>query len=65
MKDVLAWVERLRKEAEECRLISKLATSKAKRESFARLADETDRRAEELDALIASGELPEPSDDIH
>ncbi|MGX9394163.1 hypothetical protein ACWX0K_25380 (plasmid) [Nitrobacteraceae bacterium UC4446_H13] len=60
MKDVIAWIERLRKEAEDCRLISKLAMNKAKRESFARLAEATNRHADELQALIASGELSKP-----
>jgi len=60
VKDALAWIERLRKEAEECRLISKLATSKVKRESFARLAETTDKQADDLAALIASGELSGP-----
>jgi len=63
MKDALAWIERLRKEAEECRLISKLATSMAKHESFARLADETDKRADELAILIDSGQLSKSSGD--
>jgi hypothetical protein len=57
MKDVREWVERLRKEAEECRLISKLATNPAKRETFARLAEGHDRQADDLESLIASGKL--------
>jgi len=57
MKDTQNWVERLRREAEECRLISRLATNEAKRESFARLARMHDERADELEKLIASGEL--------
>ncbi len=57
MKDTQNWVERLRREAEECRLISRLATNEAKRESFARLASMHDERADELEKLIASGEL--------
>jgi hypothetical protein len=57
MKDAREWAERLRKEAEECRLISKLATHPAKRETFARLAEGHDRQAAELEALIASGNL--------
>lgn len=59
MKDAKTWLERLRKEAEECRLISKLATNRAKREMFARLAEGHDRQADELEGLIASGGLPE------
>jgi hypothetical protein len=62
MKDARAWIERLRNEAEECRMISKLATNRAKRETFARLAEATDRHADELEALIASGRLSTPSD---
>jgi hypothetical protein len=59
MKDARQWAEKLRIEAEECRLISKLATNPAKRETFARLAEGHDRQTEELEALIASGILPE------
>jgi hypothetical protein len=62
MKDAKAWLERLRVEAEECRLISKLATNQAKRDTFARLAAEADRRASELEALIASGHLSAADD---
>jgi hypothetical protein len=57
MKDTQAWLERLRKEAEECRMISKLATNQAKRDSFARLAEFTDLQANELEKLIGSGQL--------
>jgi hypothetical protein len=57
MKDSREWAEKLRKEAEECRLISKLATNPAKRETFARLAEGHDRQAEELEALLDSGDL--------
>jgi hypothetical protein len=39
MKDTREWAEKLRREAEECRLISKLATNLEKRETFARLAE--------------------------
>jgi hypothetical protein len=60
MKDTREWAEKLRREAEECRLISRLATNPAKRETFARLAEGHDRHANDLEALIASGDLPEP-----
>ena len=60
MKDTQNWVERLRREAEECRLISRLATNEAKRESFARLARMHDEHADELEKLIASGKLSGP-----
>lgn len=59
MKDARTWLDRLRTEAEECRLISRLATNPAKRETFARLAENHDRQADELEVLIASGDLPE------
>jgi hypothetical protein len=59
MKDTREWAEKLRKEAEECRLISKLATNLEKRETFIRLAETIDRQADQLEGLIASGTLPE------
>jgi anaerobic glycerol-3-phosphate dehydrogenase len=59
MKDTQEWAEKLRREAEECRLISKLATNLEKREVFTRLAETIDRQADELEAVIASGNLPE------
>ncbi|MGB3864730.1 MAG: hypothetical protein WBA29_03760 [Xanthobacteraceae bacterium] len=59
MRDARAWVERLRKEAEECRLISKLATSAEKRETFARLAEAADKNADDLMMFMASGRLSE------
>jgi hypothetical protein len=51
MKDTREWAEKLRREAEECRLISKLATNPAKRDTFARLAEGHDRQAETLRRL--------------
>jgi hypothetical protein len=57
MKDTREWAEKLRREAEECRLISKLATNLEKRETFARLAEAIDRQAGKLEGLIASGSL--------
>jgi hypothetical protein len=59
MKETREWAEKLRREAEECRLISKLATNLEKHETFTRLAETIDRQAEELEALLASGNLPE------
>jgi hypothetical protein len=38
MKDYLAWVEKLRKDAADCARIRDLATEPAKREIFDRLA---------------------------
>jgi hypothetical protein len=57
MKDAREWAEKLRKKAEECRMISRLATNQAKRDTFARLAEGHDRQADDLEALLASGNL--------
>ena len=57
MKDAKAWMEIFRVQAEECRLVSRLATSKAKRETFERLAAVHDKAAADLERLIASGNL--------
>jgi hypothetical protein len=46
MKDVTTWLDRLRSEAEECRLISKLAASDAKKEALATLAATYDASAD-------------------
>jgi hypothetical protein len=58
MKDVRAWLDRLRTEAEECRLISKLAANAAKREAFASLAETYDKSADDLQAVMDSGNIP-------
>jgi hypothetical protein len=43
---VTTWIDRLRTEAEECPLISKLATSDAKKEAFNNLAATYDKSTE-------------------
>ncbi|SED11061.1 hypothetical protein [Bradyrhizobium erythrophlei] len=55
MKDMAKYVDKLRTEAEECDLISKLATFTTKKELFAKLAahhrvlaDEVERAMKEL-----------------
>jgi hypothetical protein len=58
MKDVRVWLDRLRTQAEECRLISKLATNKAKRETFASLAETYDKAADDLQTAMDSGGIP-------
>ena len=58
MKDVKERIEKLRIDAEDCNIISKLATSPAKREVFKNLADEYHKLAQELERLVASGDLP-------
>jgi hypothetical protein len=57
MKDARHWLERLRRDAEDCRIIAKLATHNGKKEIFARLAENNDLHANELEELIKSGEL--------
>ncbi len=52
MRDARQWLERLRNEAEERRLISKLAGNRSKRESFARLAAQHTKAASELEKLL-------------
>ena len=62
MQDVKDRLERLRADAEECLLISRLATSLAKRRTFEKLADEYQQMAQHLEAIIASGEVEGKSD---
>jgi len=47
MKDDQAYLEKLRKDAAECALVRDLATDKAKREMFDRLARHLDQLADE------------------
>jgi hypothetical protein len=55
MKDVEAQLDRLRRDAEECALISRLASSHKKKELFARLADHLRALALELERTITEG----------
>lgn len=56
MKDLMEKLEKLRTEAEDCTLISRLAADKAKRQTFAELADKLRHIAAELERVIAAGE---------
>jgi hypothetical protein len=58
MQDIKQRLEKLRADAEECQLISQLATNPVKRNAFAQLADEYRKMAHDLEALIASGNVP-------
>ena len=49
MKDYQAHPEKLRKDAAECALVRDLATDKAKREMFDRLARHLDQLADEVE----------------
>ncbi|MCP1838399.1 MULTISPECIES: hypothetical protein [Bradyrhizobium] len=52
MKDMKAHLEKLRVEAEECELISKLATNAAKKALFAKLAAHHRTLAEEVERTM-------------
>jgi len=53
MKDLQAKLEKLLLDAEDCDLIARLATDRAKRETFARIAKQLRVMADELKADIA------------
>ena len=52
MKDYQAHLEKLRKDAAECALVRDLATDKAKREMFDRLARHLDQPADEVERAM-------------
>ncbi|MCA1396403.1 hypothetical protein QA635_08575 [Bradyrhizobium brasilense] len=52
MKDMQAHLEKLRVEAEECELISKLATNPTKKELFAKLAARHRELADEVERTM-------------
>jgi hypothetical protein len=54
MKDMKAHLEKLRVDAEDCALISKLATDMQKRELFARLAEHLSLLASEVERAMAA-----------
>jgi hypothetical protein len=59
MKDYQTSLEHLRKEAAEARLIADLATNEAKRETFAKLADDLKALADEVELAMAAKEIDE------
>jgi hypothetical protein len=54
MEDMVAHLEKLRIDAEDCALISKLAIDLQKRELFARLAEHLGVLASEVERAIAT-----------
>jgi len=54
MRDLKAKLEKLRIDADDCNLISKLATDRAKRELFARLSRQLLDMAAEVEAVMAA-----------
>ncbi|MGY3618380.1 hypothetical protein [Bradyrhizobium sp. USDA 10063] len=61
MKDMQAHLEKLRNEAEECELISKLATNATKKALFAKLAEHHRALVKDLEQAIAASSV-DPSD---
>jgi SepF-like predicted cell division protein (DUF552 family) len=59
MKDYQSSLEHLRKQAAENRLIADLATNKAKRETFAKLADHLNALADEVERAMIAREIEE------
>jgi hypothetical protein len=59
MKDYQTSLEHLRKEAAETSLIADPATDKAKRETFAKLADHLKALADEVERALAAKEIEE------
>jgi hypothetical protein len=53
MKDLQEKLEKLRADAEDCNLISKLATDKTKRETFRKLSEQLCQMAAEIEQVIA------------
>ncbi|WFU35937.1 hypothetical protein QA635_16595 [Bradyrhizobium brasilense] len=56
MKDMQAHLEKLRVEAEECELISKLATNATKKSLFAKLAAHHRTLADEVEQTMKASE---------
>jgi predicted aldo/keto reductase-like oxidoreductase len=54
MQDLNQQLEKLRTDAEDCALISKLATDKDKRELFARLSSQLQKMADDVEKAIAA-----------
>ncbi|KRR22046.1 hypothetical protein CQ14_39085 [Bradyrhizobium lablabi] len=52
MKDYQTHLEKLRKDAAECALVRDLATDKAKREMFDRLARHLEQLADEVERVM-------------
>jgi hypothetical protein len=54
MKDLMETLQKLRTDAEDCDLISKLAADPAKREVFAKLASQLRLAAADIERVIAA-----------
>jgi len=65
MQDMQAQAEKLRVDAEDCALISKLATDPNKRDLFARLAAHLSTLASEVEKAIATTLREQANDPLH
>ncbi len=54
MKDLTERLRKLRDDAEDCLLISRLATDPTKRQAFRKLATQLEEMAAEIEAVIAA-----------
>jgi len=59
MKDINARIEKLQADAEDCNLISKLATVPEKRNVFQKLAYDYRKMARELETIAINKVIPE------
>jgi CRISPR/Cas system-associated endoribonuclease Cas2 len=54
MKDLTERLRKIQDDAEDCLLISRLATDQTKRQTFSRLATQLEQMAADLEAVIAA-----------
>jgi hypothetical protein len=59
MQDIKHRLEKLRTDAEECLLISRLTTEPEKREAFQKLADDYRKMARELETIVINNAIPD------
>jgi hypothetical protein len=62
MKDLLEKLEKFRVDAEDCALISKLATDPKKRDTFARLSAQLQMMADDVEAMITAKQVTEANE---
>lgn len=62
MQDIRRQLEKLRTDAEECLLISRLTTVPEKRDAFKKLADDYRKMARELETIVVNNAIPDKND---
>ena len=66
MEDIKAHLEKLKTQIAECEMIRDLATSRVKRETFAKMAEHFKVLAEQLEMVVRTGSMSAfLSDDAH